>query len=80
MTKSPVRSWPRTVTVGFRWGEQGKWNLEERESAGADTKLRLSLAEVKDAFAEVAFPYFGNIQHEHFTHSDHPSVLTRTSR
>ncbi|MGL4240388.1 MAG: nitrate reductase subunit alpha [Beijerinckiaceae bacterium] len=64
-------------TVGFRWGEQGKWNLEEKDSAGKETKLRLSLADVKDQFAEVAFPYFGNIAHEHFTHSDHASVLVR---
>ena len=24
-------------SVGFRWGEQGKWNLEEQESNGANT-------------------------------------------
>jgi len=63
-------------TVGFRWGEGGKWNLEERAS-GTETKLRLSLADVKDEIAEVAFPYFGNIANEHFTHSDHASILTR---
>ncbi len=64
-------------SVGFRWGEQGKWNIEEKESSGTATTLRLSLADVKDAFAEVAFPYFGNIEHEHFTHSNHESVLER---
>ena len=64
-------------SVGFRWGESGKWNLEEKESGGADTVLRLSLADVKDEFAEVAFPYFGNIANEHFTHTDHASVLER---
>ncbi len=64
-------------SVGFRWGEQGKWNIEERDSAGAETKLRLSLSEVKDDFADVAFPYFGNIAHEHFVSSDHASVLER---
>ncbi len=35
-------------SVGFRWGEQGKWNLQEQESGGTDTKLRLSLAEIRD--------------------------------
>ena len=30
-------------TVGFRWGETGKWNLEEKDAAGKATKLRLSL-------------------------------------
>ncbi len=64
-------------SVGFRWGEQGKWNLQEQESGGTDTKLRLSLAEIRDDLAEVAFPYFGNIEHEHFTHSNHASVLPR---
>jgi nitrate reductase alpha subunit len=64
-------------SVGFRWGEKGKWNLEEKETTGRDTKLRLTLAETKDAFADVAFPYFGNIEHDHFTGTDHPSVLER---
>ena len=32
-------------SVGFRWGEQGKWNLEEKETGGDDTRLRLSLAD-----------------------------------
>ena len=39
-------------SVGFRWGEKGKWNLEERDSRSHDTKLRLSLADVKDELAE----------------------------
>jgi nitrate reductase alpha subunit len=66
-----------TGSVGFRWGEQGKWNLEEKASDGRETRLRLSLADVRDEFAEVAFPYFGNIAHEHFTRSDHASILER---
>ena len=45
-------------SVGFRWGEKGKWNLEERDAKGHDTKLRLSLADTKDEFADVAFPVF----------------------
>ena len=59
-------------SVGFRWGEQGKWNLEEKDSKGRDTKLRLTLADVKDEFADVAFPYFGNIGHEHFACDQSP--------
>ena len=31
-------------SVGFRWGEKGKWNLEEK-AAGDKTTLRLSLAD-----------------------------------
>ena len=62
--------------VGFRWGEKGKWNLEEK-AADRKTKLRLSLAPVQDDIAAVAFPYFGNIEHDHFTGTDHPSILPR---
>ncbi len=64
-------------SVGFRWGEQGKWNLEQNEAGGRDTSLLLTLAEANDGFAEVAFPYFGNIEHDHFSGTDHPSVLPR---
>jgi nitrate reductase alpha subunit len=64
-------------TIGFRWGEAGKWNLEEQESGGKETKLRLSLEDIRDELAEVAFPYFGNIAHEHFASTNHASVLTR---
>jgi nitrate reductase alpha subunit len=66
-----------TGSVGFRWGEQGKWNLEEKEAGGTPVTLRLSLAGIKDELADVAFPYFGNIAHEHFTHTNHPSVIER---
>lgn len=64
-------------SVGFRWGEKGKWNLEERTSQGEDAKLRLSLADVKDRVAAVGFPYFGNREHDHFLGTDHPGVLVR---
>ncbi len=64
-------------SVGFRWGEKGKWNLEEKDSDGRDTSLRLSLAMAKDEFANVGFPYFGNREHDHFTGTDHPDVLMR---
>ena len=64
-------------SVGFRWGEKGKWNLEEKTSSGQDTKLRLSLADVKDDVAAVGFPYFGNREHDHFLGTDHPGVLIR---
>ena len=64
-------------TIGFRWGESGKWNLQEQDAGGKETKLRLSLADIKDDFADVSFPYFGNIPTAHFTHTDHGSVLLR---
>ena len=43
-------------SVGFRWGEKGKWNLEEKETEGR-TNLQLSFANDKDELADVAFPY-----------------------
>jgi len=64
-------------SVGFRWGEKGKWNLEEKESHGRDTRLRLSLGGIEDEFADVGFPYFGNLEHDHFTGTDHDSILLR---
>jgi len=64
-------------TIGFRWGEQGKWNLEEKDDKGADTKLALSLIDVRDDVVGVGFPYFGNRKHDHFHGTDHESVLVR---
>ncbi len=66
-------------SIGFRWGEQGKWNLESKGSTGAGVELALSLIGDKERnhVAEVGFPYFGNRAHDHFTGTDHPSVLVR---
>ncbi|MBB3933376.1 nitrate reductase alpha subunit [Kaistia hirudinis] len=62
-------------SVGYRWGESGKWNLEEKDGAGRDTRLKLSLA--GDEVAAVDFPYFGRRASEHFVATDHPEILTR---
>ncbi len=66
-------------SVGYRWGEKGKWNLEAKDGAGNDTELELSFIHNQDhdVVAEVEFPYFGNREHDHFEGSDHPSVLVR---
>jgi len=66
-------------SVGFRWGEKGKWNLEEKDAAGNGTALKLSLIgdADHDNVADVDFPYFGNRQHDYFKGTDHPDVLTR---
>ena len=58
-------------SIGFRWGQtDGKWNLEEKEAGGAEAKLCLSLIDRRDEVAPVAFPYFGGIANENFTHND----------
>ncbi|MDJ0896576.1 MAG: nitrate reductase subunit alpha [Alphaproteobacteria bacterium] len=64
-------------SVGFRWGEQGKWNLEEKDAEGQQVSLRLSLIEDSDDVVDVGFPYFGNREHDHFKGTDHPDVLLR---
>ena len=65
-------------TIGSRWGEDGKWNLETKNTAdNSSISIELSLMDNKDAIVSVAFPYFGNIEHEHFEHTNHKSILLR---
>ena len=66
-------------SVGFRWGEQGKWNLKEEDGRGEAVKLRMTaiLDKDHDEVVEVAFPYFGNREHDHFQGTDHPDVLMK---
>ncbi len=66
-------------SAGFRWGEKGKWNLEEKDGHGAEVKLRMTaiLDKDHDEVVEVAFPYFGNREHDHFQGTDHPDVLLK---
>ncbi|MGZ8265571.1 MAG: nitrate reductase subunit alpha, partial [Burkholderiales bacterium] len=64
-------------SIGYRWGEKGKWNLQDKASGGADTRLALSLNERRDDAVPVAFPYFGGIEHEHFASTSHSPVLKR---
>jgi len=66
-------------SIGFRWGEEGKWNLSEQDGTNEDTKLKMTLIMDgdHDEVANVGFPYFGNREHDHFEGTDHESVLTR---
>ncbi|WP_086466078.1 nitrate reductase subunit alpha [Oceanibaculum nanhaiense] len=64
--------------VGYRWGEQqGKWNLEEKDGKGRDTRLLLSLSGEGSEIASVAFPYFGGRASEYFVKTEHGEVLPR---
>ncbi len=66
-------------SIGYRWGEQGEWNLEER-AAGTDVSLMMSLIldDCHDEVAGVDFPYFGADATQAFsTGDDRPNVLTR---
>ena len=66
-------------TIGSRWGQKGKWNLESKDEVSGEELWPLlsfighSKREVKSA----AFPYFGNIEHEHFNSTEHAGVLER---
>jgi len=62
---------------GFRWGEQGKWNLEEKDGRGRAVRLLTTLADVHDAVAPVAFPYFGGLAPHDFVATDHERILMR---
>jgi nitrate reductase alpha subunit len=63
-------------SVGFRWGEQGRWNLEQIAEGRAVT-LRLSLADAHDAIRGVDFPYFGGVATNGWVNDDRGAVLTR---
>jgi nitrate reductase alpha subunit len=64
-------------SVGFRWGEQGKWNIEERDSQGQPTRLRLSLADAGDGVVPVAYPYFGGGGSDFWANSPRQDILIR---
>jgi nitrate reductase alpha subunit len=65
-------------SIGFRWGEQGKWNLEER-AAGKDQRLKttLILDGDNDGTLPVDFPHFGGQATTQWAACDFPDVLTR---
>ncbi|MEE9273107.1 MAG: nitrate reductase subunit alpha [Robiginitomaculum sp.] len=67
-------------TVGSRWGNKGKWNLEAKDRAtGKDIWAQLSCIDEKDAALDVGFPYFGNQPHDQklFNHTDHEDIQVR---
>lgn len=65
-----------TGSIGFRWGEQGKWNLEGRDGRTLEVTVpRLTL--MGGEAAAVAFPYFGARAPEFFNPTDHAEILSR---
>jgi nitrate reductase alpha subunit len=64
-------------TAGFRWGEKGKWNLEEKDGNGSEVRLRTTLAGDHDAIEPVAFPYFGSTAPHDFVATNHDEILLR---
>jgi nitrate reductase / nitrite oxidoreductase, alpha subunit len=65
-------------SIGFRWGDKGKWNLENRDGQDREVNLAMSLADRRDAIAAVDFPYFGSgPQSPYFTSTEHGEALRR---
>ncbi|HQV40917.1 MAG: nitrate reductase subunit alpha [Moraxellaceae bacterium] len=65
-------------SIGYRWGESGKWNIEAREGReGRDTELQLSLIDGESNAVEVAFPYFGGTLHDYFQHAEGEAIQYR---
>ncbi|SCM76421.1 nitrate reductase 1, alpha subunit [uncultured Pleomorphomonas sp.] len=64
-------------SIGYRWGESGCWNLEDKDGAGRNVRLKLTLADAEHEIAAVDFPYFGGRASEHFVSTGHGDILTR---
>ena len=65
-------------SIGFRWGESGKWNLEETDAReGKAAELQLSLMETREDVLPVAFPYFGGKAPASFQTTDHEEIIER---
>ncbi len=63
-------------SIGFRWGEKGKWNTEEKEAGeGRSTTLKLSLLDDHDEVVSVALPYFGGEENEYFPHNKFADII-----
>ncbi|GGB52085.1 nitrate reductase subunit alpha [Shewanella inventionis] len=69
-----------TGSIGYRWGEKGKWNIEQRNGkTGEKHKFALSLKQQADSVADVQFPYFGSKAHDlgYFQHTEHDEIQVR---
>ncbi len=64
-------------SVGHRWGEAGRWNLEQKDGKGREISLRMTLAEHNDGIEPVAFPYFGGSAAHDWKATAHDRVLMR---
>ncbi len=67
-------------TIGSRWDESGKWNMEAKNAAnGSEIWPEISTLNNKDEIVSVGFPYFGNIPNDQpiFAHTDHEGIQYR---
>ncbi|MBL9046811.1 MAG: nitrate reductase subunit alpha [Tabrizicola sp.] len=65
-------------SIGFRWGETGKWNLEEKaDGKDIQPKLTLVLDTDHDEVVQVDFPWFGGEATQGWENDPRGEVLTR---
>ncbi len=67
-------------SIGFRWGEEGKWNIFPADSkSGEDINPQKTLLGSEDEILSVGFPYFANEKHEHqyFEPNQQDEILER---
>jgi nitrate reductase / nitrite oxidoreductase, alpha subunit len=67
-------------TIGSRWGEDGKWNLESKNQENSnEIWSEVTLKDKSDEVVSTAFPYFANKEHDQeiFKHTDHEDILLR---
>ena len=67
-------------SIGFRWGEQGKWNTVPQDAkTGDDIRPQKTLLGSHQDIVKVGFPYFANHEHEHgyFEPNKQEEILNR---
>ena len=65
-------------SIGYRWGEDGEWNLESKaQCEQTDLAMSFVLEEDHDDVRGVDFPYFGGQATENWVQCGHPDVMTR---
>src|SRR5690606_12837015 len=65
-------------SIGYRWGEKGKWNLEQKNgTTGAAIDLTLTLKDSNET-CKVGFDYFGHVDHPHFTSVPGEAIQQKT--
>jgi len=67
-------------TIGSRWGEDGKWNLESKNQVN-DKEIwpKVTLIDEKDDVVQASFPYFGGQKNDQeiFASTDHDEIQIR---
>ncbi len=69
-----------TGSIGFRWGDDGKWNIKPTNAKTNKTiRPRKTLLGDHEDILSVGFPYFGGEKHEHnyFKESTREDILDR---